>query len=98
MTTRLVQLALEEWSEIDGWATGHGLNLEKLPLGRFCNFVQWWATQGAEEADKQKFRAHLWIPPKGQAPDPSGPWSAEAEQRAFKALQAKVSPTVAAKG
>ena len=64
-------------------------NLRRAPWGRFQNFVWWWLTRNAEQADVQKMKARLWIPPKGE--EPKGVWSPEAETDAFNALQRSLS-------
>ena len=75
---------------IDGYALGHGVDLEALRLDRFCNFMWWFITRNAEsEQAVEKLRARLWMPPAGEVPA-GGPWSAGAETAAFKALQASV--------
>lgn len=60
--------------------------LGELSQARFYNFILWYITKDAEQADVDKFLAQLWKPPKGE--EPKGPWSPEAEMEAFKALQA----------
>lgn len=86
MTQRLVALAVEHWPDIDGYAVSRGLGrLEQMQLDRFVNFVWWWTTNGAEQKEKDKFRARLWQPPKGEVGQ--GPWSAEAESKAFQGLK-----------
>ena len=88
MTLRLLGLALDSWSRFEGWATARGLDTDDMDLGRFANLVQFWATEGAEsEAALAKFEAALWRPPVGVVPD-RGPWSPEAENKAFTSLKA----------
>lgn len=86
MTQRLVAIAVEHWPDIDGYAVSRGLGrLEDMPLDRFANFVWWWVTHGADEKERDKFRIRLWRPPKGEVGQ--GPWSAEAETKAFQGLK-----------
>lgn len=59
-----------------------------MPLGRLCNFVQHQLTLNADERGLSRFKSQLWMPPRGQAPDPRSPWSAENESSAFAALTA----------
>ena len=88
MTLRLLLLALDHWTVLDGWAAARGLDIEDLPLGRGANLIYWWATRGAgSEAEVAKFRAALWRPPAGVVPD-RGPWSPAGENAAFAGLKA----------
>ena len=84
---RLARIALDHWWAIDGFAASQNMpDLGRMPLGRFCSFVYWWATRNAEkESDITRFDAQLWRPPPGKAG--MGPWSAEAETSAFAALK-----------
>lgn len=88
---RLVRIATDHWQDIDGWAVAHGMPpLPSLPLGRFVNFIWWWATRSfQEESEREKFRAALWRPPVGEVAE-RGPWSREGETRAFGALRAQL--------
>lgn len=92
MTVRLCATALTEWAFFDGYAVSRGIDLARLPLDRFTNFIWWMSTHNAEQADVQKMRSRLWMPPKGEAPAPESPWAADAETSAFKALKASVMP------
>jgi len=92
VTVRLCATALTEWAFIDGYAVSRGIDLEKLRLDKFTNFVWWMSTRNAEQADVQKMRSKLWMPPKGEAPAPQSPWAADNETAAFKALKASVAP------
>lgn len=85
---RLAELAIEHWRELDGYAASRNMpELTDLPLGRFCNFVLWWATKDMQDEQSYlTFEAQLWRPPKGQAVD-EGPWSPQAETEAFQALR-----------
>lgn len=62
-------------------------DLRTLPLDRFCNFVWYWATRDGEQKEIDKFRAKLWLPPKGTEPPKKSPWSPEAEMAAFAAVK-----------
>lgn len=59
-------------------------------MDRLCSFVWWFFTREAEDVDKDKFRARLWMPPKGDTkPIPrESPWSPENEMAGFAALKA----------
>lgn len=61
-------------------------DLRTLPLERFCAFVWYVLTKGADEQAKEKFKAVLWRPPVGEVGQ--GPWSSEAETSAFAAFKA----------
>nr|DAK24351.1 MAG TPA: hypothetical protein [Caudoviricetes sp.] len=65
------------------------MDLEKMALGRLCNFVWWFITRNAEsEAEVEKLRAKLWQPPRGEVA--AGPWAPEAEKASFGAFQASL--------
>lgn len=87
-----MRLAVDHWEDVDGYAVAHGLpDLRTIDLGRLAHFVWWLWTHQGSEADKAKFRARLWMPPRGRAvTDRRSPWSAESENAAFAALKAGV--------
>lgn len=91
MTFRLLNLAYENWEDLDGYSVGNNFDLEDLPLGRLSNFVWWWLTSGRGETDPkevEKFRIRLWRPPAGvEVTDERSPWSASKENEAFSALK-----------
>lgn len=64
-----------------------------MPLERLCNYAYWKFTEGADQQWLEKFRARLWMPPKGVVPDARSPWSPENETAGFAALQAQVGQT-----
>lgn len=64
-----------------------GIDLLELPVPRFLAVVYFWATRHADEVGRRKFDARLYQPPPGVVPT-VGPWTAEAEQSAFRALKA----------
>jgi len=91
VTARLAATALGHWEELDGFAVAHNMPpLEKLPLDRFCNFIYWRITDGADATELAKFRAQLWMPPRGTQPDPRSPWSPENEKAALMAFQSQI--------
>ena len=92
MTVKLLKLAVTEYEQLDGYAVAHGMpELESLPLRRLINYVYWYFTRNfQDQTELQKFRAQVWQPPKGTAPDRRSPWSAEAEQAAFGALKGRL--------
>ena len=49
----------------------------------------WFFTREADQAERDKFEARLWVPPKtATAPIPKeSPWSAEREMEGFAALR-----------
>lgn len=79
-------------------------DLRTLPLDRFCNFLWWWMTRNAQEAQTvERIKATLWRPPPAAAKkpiDPRSPWAPQAETAGFSALKAglggKPIPTVVA--
>lgn len=77
--------------DVDGLAVSLGLaDLRTLPLGRFVNFIWWMITRNLQtEADIEKIRAKVWMPPAGVEPV-EGPWSAAAEMNAFASLKASL--------
>lgn len=82
---RLLGVAVEHFTMLDGFAVSRGVSFEELPLPRFLNFVYWWATRNAGEEEKTKFDRKLWQPPKGEVGQ--GIWSAESESAAFASLK-----------
>lgn len=87
--TRLGSIATTNYETLDGFAVSQNMPpLESLPLKRFCNFVYWYVTRKGDENEVTKFRAKLWQPPKGEAPDKRSPWAPENEMAAFSALKA----------
>lgn len=85
-------MALRRWTDLDGWAVSRNMpRLETLDLDRFCNFIWYRSVDGAEQKEIDKFKARLWIPPKGVVPTPDSPWSAESEASAFQSLKAGLS-------
>ena len=88
MTARLAAIAVDQWARLDGHAAAHGLpDLRTLPVERFANFVWYMSTKGLDVAGIEKLRSRLWLPPAGAPIDERSPWSAEAEEGAFKALK-----------
>ena len=69
--------AHKEWDYIDGFCLGHGIDLETLPLNRFCHVMWWILTRNAEDAGStEKLKRDLWLPPKGvEVTDPRSPWA-----------------------
>ena len=88
MTQRLLMIGQERWADIDGYAAGHGIELDDLSLSRFCNFVWWWLTREAPQSEVDKFRARLWRPPAGEVvTHKASPWNPENENQAFAQLK-----------
>lgn len=73
-------------AELDGYTTAHGgPDLRSLSIRRFCSLVWWFITRNAEsEADIEKVREQIWLPPKGEKAE--GVWSAEAETESLHGL------------
>ena len=83
---RLILAAADEWEFIDGWAAGHAVDLDRMPVHRFTHFMWWFLTRNAQdEAEVARLRAQVWQPPAGAVPE--GPWAPEAEQGAFGSLK-----------
>lgn len=95
MTQRLLQLAEQHWVTIDGEAAMRGVDPLELPFDRLLNIVYHVATREGTPDDVRKFDIRLWVPPPGVAPT-RGPWSAEAEADAFRALKAALGSKVTA--
>jgi hypothetical protein len=87
VTQKLLRLADEHWVTIDGEAALRGVDPMSLPFDRFLNAVHHFATREGSPDAVRKFEIRLWMPPPGVVAT-RGPWSAEAETRAFKALKA----------
>lgn len=89
MSLRLLLALVEQYETLDGYALAHGMpDLREADLRRLCNFVYWFLTRNGDEAGIAKFRARLWMPPKGVAPDKRSPWAPEAETAALRNLAA----------
>lgn len=64
--------------------------MDDLTVPALCSYVWWYFTKDVEEAERTKFEARIWIPPKTADPIPAkSPWSAENEMSAFAALKAE---------
>lgn len=86
MTSRLTDLAVTNWRDLEGWSLTHGVpELASLTLGRFSSVVWHWATRNLEPDQRVQFEAKVWQPPVGQVG--RGIWSAEAEMAAFAAVE-----------
>ena len=86
MIIRYVDIALQNWRDLDGWSLTHGVGpLGELTLSRFASLVWHWATLDREPNDRLQIEARIWQPPPGVAG--RGVWSAEAEMAAFGALE-----------
>lgn len=89
MTLRVARVALDNWSDLDGYAAAHGMpELTDLGLDRFCNFVWYMMASNKEEQDRKQMRARLWRPPPGETEIPeNSPWSAKNENAGLAALK-----------
>lgn len=91
MSLRLLSAVIARWEELDGYAVAHGMpDLRDLPLGRLCNFAYWKFTENGDQQFIEKFRARLWMPPKGVVPDARSPWAPQNETAGLAALSAQV--------
>lgn len=89
MIARLGTLAITNYEDLDGFAVSRNMpDLGLLPLERLANFVYWYYTRNGTQEDVQKFRAQLWMPPKGQEAHEKSPWAPKNEAAAFQALKA----------
>lgn len=91
VSIRLVSTLVRDWQMLDGYAVSHGLpDLRETGLDRVCNFVYWWLTRNADQSGLDKFKAKLWMPPKGVEPDARSPWAPENENAALKSVAASL--------
>src|SRR5690606_34225059 len=66
VASRLSQLAVRRWEEVNGYAVAHGLpDLRAMTMGAFLDFVYYLFTRNGDEQSVEKFRRTLWMPPKG---------------------------------
>jgi hypothetical protein len=87
VTQKLLRIADEHWVTFDGPAALRGVDPLELPFDRFLNAVHHFAIKDGQPDAVRKFETRLWMPPPGVVAT-RGPWSAEAETQAFKALKA----------
>lgn len=98
MTVRLSQVALTYWADLDGLAVSRNMPpLQSLPVDRFCNFVWWWMTRNADEAERKRLQARIWQPPLDYVPK-TGPWAAQNESSSFQSLKAALTQAPAPAG
>jgi hypothetical protein len=65
---RIVHLALDRWSEIDGEAALKGVDLRDLPVDRFLNAVYaWCCSRIHSEEDREEFDTRLVAAPPGSS-------------------------------
>jgi len=87
VAARLYTIAAGYWTEIDGEAALHGVELMHLPLDRFCNAIYAWAIQRVE--DKERFDFELTRPVPGKVRDTD----VEQELDDFASFMGAVRPT-----
>jgi hypothetical protein len=63
---RLIAIAQDHWTAIDGEAAAQGQDRFDLSIDRFCNFIEWWALQRVRDADE--FLRKLNAPAPGKKP------------------------------
>jgi len=90
VTLRLFASAKQYWPTFDGWAASRGIDPMDLPVDRFLNLVYHFLTRNGTQEEIDKVDRTLWMPPKGVAVS-RGPWSKEAEAKAFDAFAAEFS-------
>lgn len=91
---RYGQIGVDHWPDLSGEAIARGLgDIRKWPLSDYCAFVWWWATNGRDQRDVEKFRNRLWQPPKGTPIPKQSPWSAENEAKSFQSLKSALAPS-----
>lgn len=84
-----MRVAQSQWPTLDGWAASKGVDPLTLPFDRFLNLVYFWATEDAEEREKDKFDVKLYKPDeraiktKKAATDARSPWTKENEEAAL---------------
>ena len=60
---RLVSIAADHWTAIDGQAAERGINYFDLEFDRFLNAIHWWAVQRVK--DPERWVHDLEQPPRG---------------------------------
>ena len=63
---RLSATATGNWQSIDGYYSGQGIDLLRLPFSRFLSVVFVWAMTNLPEEDGKKWQAELDKPIPGQ--------------------------------
>lgn len=87
MTQRLVSLLLSHWDEVNGFSVSQNMPpLETLEMDRFTSFLYWYFTRNGDPNEVDKFRARLWVPPKGVAVTDDSPWSAKNERASMESF------------
>jgi hypothetical protein len=81
-------IAEHNWTIFDGWSAARGVDPMALALDRFLNLMYFFATENAEEDEKNKFDIQLYKPTEkarltGAALAPGSPWSKENEEAAL---------------
>lgn len=70
---RLSEIAVHNWSRIDGEYSGKGIDLLAYSFPRFLNVIFVWALEHMSQEDAEKFIANLDNPVKGYgSPDDDG--------------------------
>lgn len=87
----MVGIAEEYWVDLDGWAGAKGVDPLKMPMDRFLNLVYRFATEDAEQKEKDKFDVRLNKPDaraiaRGAAQRDDSPWSKKNEEAALSGL------------
>lgn len=63
---RLSAVATSNWTQIDGYYSGKGVDVLRLPFSRFLNVIYVWATSNQSQEDADKWVAKLNLPLPGQ--------------------------------
>ena len=70
---RLSEVAVHNWSRIDGEYSGKGIDLLALPFHRFLNVIYVWVLEHMAQEDADKFIATIDSPVRGfGSPDDDG--------------------------
>lgn len=73
-------------------AHGSLFSVMDLPINLLSSYVWWFFTKDADQQERTKFEARIWMPPPEQRAKPipkNSPWSPENEMKGFAALKAE---------
>lgn len=85
--SHILGAAEANWHGIDGSAAAVGVDPGDLPLGRFCNYVDYWLAERMTEAERAMWESELATPPP-EALSEVSTMTEEQEGQAFLAFQA----------
>ena len=87
---RLAVLALQNWSQIDGYAVDQGLNPLGLAEHRYFNWVYYLFTRNLSDEDREQFDIQLDMPLPWEDSKMVSETEAEIEEAGFLALYTQV--------